>query len=205
MGRKSTNKANYLTVQELSAIVEKSKQSIYRRMKPNNPFWKYVNTFDGVKMVHKSAVSEVYGIDYAFIAYDDGNVENESTDLRPTDPLIKLLNDQITQKDKQIADMQRTIDNLHEALNAEQLLNGQNTLRIQELTALITNKQAGAAPGADQDTRQTGTDQVQHSARFTETDKAGADKAQPDEQQQAEQEPGKEQSIWQRIRAAIGF
>lgn len=195
MGRKSANIANYVTVQELSAIVGRSKQSIYRRMTPDNPFWKYVHSFKGIKMVHKAAISEVYGIEYEFAPNYEEAIEDQA-ETNDSTQLLKLLQGQIEKKDKQISDMQRTIDNLHEALNAEQLLNGQNTLRIQELTALIAGgqEQAGDRPGADQDTRQDkaapGADQEQ------------AGDTQPDS---TKQEPEQQKSIWQRIRAAIGF
>ena len=127
-------KSEYITIAELSKLVGKSNQSIYKKMKQKPSFNQYIRIFDGKKYVHKSAVWEEFGVEIeGFKPVEDKGLEN----TQPDDQLISVLTDRINSQKQQIEAMQRTIDSLGEMLKAEQLLHGQTAARLQQATLLI--------------------------------------------------------------------
>lgn len=128
MGAKNPD---YLSVSELADSVQKSKQWIYRLVKTDSEFSKYVVTVDGKQKIKKAAITEFFGY-----------TENG----KPEDPLVTILKDQISSQKQQIDSLQRTIDNLSEMLKAEQVLHGQTSARLQQATLLIEDLRKQAAP-----------------------------------------------------------
>lgn len=154
MARKSANKADYLTVNELSQKVNRSIQSIYKRMRPGNSLWKYVREIDGIKMVHKNALREIYGV---MVDGDDVHVFASAEELPPETPeekMIRFLQRQIQEKDEQLRRKDEQIDNL---MNTQAVLHN-------KLLALMDKSQS-SEDGQTVDVKQT----VEPSESFTQT------------------------------------
>lgn len=132
MNEKSFNKADYLTVKEFATMVEKSPQSVYKRLERKENKVKYMFTYDGRKYIHKAAVWDLYGIDAGF----NTHVNDTETAIQPEDEqdhtyhFIAILKEQIVTKDKQIAD-------LTELLKHEQMLHAATQSKLQETLARL--------------------------------------------------------------------
>lgn len=126
---------DYLTINEFATRVHKSTQSLYKRIRENPDFSRYVMVVNGHKVVHKSALQEVYGIEP-----DPEVIENDvQPDENPSQELINVLKQQIAEKDKHIAELTEALINsqkLHAATSAK-------------LASLLEDKQR--AEGADQE------------------------------------------------------
>lgn len=139
MGRKSTNKADYLTVGEFAKRVGKSSQSVYKKMKPSHSFWRYVQDFDGTRMIHKAALSEVYGVS---VEGDNGYQQEISEELPTSDNLIiKTLQDRVDEQSRTIDALNKALASAQEALQNEQKLHGITQARLR----LLEDKTATAA------------------------------------------------------------
>lgn len=211
MGDKAFNRANYLTVKELATIVEKSQQSVYRRLERKQNKTKYLRTYDGKMYVHKSAVWDLYGIDAGFTIHSDNvsdsapEQQNDAVDVDSS--AIPFLMEQIQKKDKQLEDMQRTIDNLSEALKAEQVLRANADKRILMLETMAKDQTATKDTDADQeqpqapDATETTTEAVRTSTDASESVSDGIDTtvspAVSEEPQDAQKKPKKKRSFWQ--------
>lgn len=110
--------SDYMSVQELSGIVNKSPQWIYKLMQKNAVFNGYTKLIDGKKRVHKSAIWQYFGIEYEGHKPDDGVMK----EVRPEDAVYSALVEQLRAKDEQIRLLHDTIDSLTDSLKAEQLL-----------------------------------------------------------------------------------
>jgi len=116
---------DYLSVKDFAEKVGKSDQAIYKRIEKNPDFRSYTAVVNGKKMIHKSAIKDVYGIEP-----DPEDIEKAT---QPEDnqqlEIINLLKEQLKEKDKQIAD-------LTEALINEQKLHANTATRL----ALLEDK-----------------------------------------------------------------
>lgn len=149
-------RAEYITITELSKLVSKSPQSIYKKMKQKPSFNQYIRVFDGKKYVHKTAVWEEFGVAVEGCEPDESKgLENP----QPDSPLVSVLTDQVQTQKQQIENMQRTIDSLTEALRAEQLLRASADKRIAALLEDMQNReQATGKPDSETEQEQaTGT------------------------------------------------
>lgn len=125
---------DYLSVNEFATRIDKSTQSIYKRIRENPDFIKYVVVVNGHKLVHKSALQEVYGIEP-----DPEVIEDDvQPDENPNQELINLLKQQLQEKDKHIAE-------LTQALIYEQKLHANTSARL----AMLEDRQR--AEGVDQE------------------------------------------------------
>lgn len=128
-------KSEYLTIKDFASQAHVTVQSIYKKIREKPDFMRYVATFNKVKMIHKSALQEVYGIsDGADEA--SGQPEESKPDSNQQMELIDLLKEQLRAKDKQIAD-------LTEALKAEQILRSNADQRIKLLESRTDQPEAG--------------------------------------------------------------
>lgn len=150
MGEKSFNKANYLTVKDFAQTVEKSVQSVYKRIERKENRGKYLRTYEGRKYIHKAALWELYGIDTGFnvhISDDDTAVESDAESL-----LVKVLREEIAKKDKeleakniQIAEKDKQIAGLFGFLSEEKAKVRQLTAQVDNLKLSLEDKQADHA------------------------------------------------------------
>lgn len=138
-------KSDFISVSELAKKVEKSQQYVYKLIKTKPSFREYVKSFDGKKMIHKSALSEYFGI------VDDKVEETDKTVEQPgiNQDMLKLLSDQvqdlrqqISVKDQQIADQAEQIRQITLALRSEQL----TLARIEEQLLLVTKPESDQEP-----------------------------------------------------------
>lgn len=201
MGRKSTNKADYLSVIEFAKLVGKSSQSLYKKMKPDNKFWRYVQTFNGTKMIHKSALYEVYGV-----SIEDNNINqpDEFIELPSDNNLVRELKERIAEQSRTIDELHKALASAHESLQNEQKLHGITQARLKALE----DKQANhAASQADQeqpqapDATETTTEAFRTSTDASESVSDGIDTtvspAVSEEPQDAQKKPKKKRSFWQ--------
>ena len=155
MKEKAFNRANYLTVKEFAGIVEKSLQSVYRRLERKENKTKYLRTFDGKKYIHKAAAWDLYGIDIGYTppAEAEPDISDDTT------LAVKILLEQVKAKDKQIEAKDRQIEELNEQIRRAQILHAETqnklTATMQRLHAL-EDRQATRAQetgnAADQET-----------------------------------------------------
>lgn len=180
-------KAEYITITELSKLVSKSPQSIYKKMKQKPSFNQYIRVFDGKKFVHKSAVWEEFGVAI------DGCEPDESKGLenpQPDSPLVSVLTDQVQAQKQQIENMQRTIDSLTEALKAEQILRANADQRIAALLEDMQNRERDTGTFDQMQNREqsagndTGTGQEQTTEAPAGETKRGQATGTPDGQEQ---------------------
>lgn len=124
MGRPSKElKSEYITVAELSKLVHRSPQSIYKKMKQKPSFNQYIRVFDGKKYVHKSAAWREFGVK---VEGEKPVSDNSTIVSDPESILVNLLKEQLQTKDDQIKALQ-------EALRNEQILLAQAYQRIEFL------------------------------------------------------------------------
>lgn len=203
MGRKSTNKADYLSVTEFAKLVGKSSQSLYKKMKPDNRFWRYVQSFNGTKMIHKSALYEVYGV-----SIEDNNINqpDEFIELPSDDNLVRELKERIAEQSRTIDELHKALASAHESLQNEQKLHGITQARLK---ALEDKQATHAADQADQKQPQAPeptTEVVRTSTDASETVSDGIDTtvtpAVSEEPQSAPEEHKKKWSFW---RWLLGF
>lgn len=126
---KKTDESQYLSVAEVSAQTGKSRQWIYKLVNNNVAFSKYVATFNGKQKIHKSAITEYF---------------NGHTVVKPVDEYTNLLRQQLDLANKRI-------DELTEALKNEQLLHGQTTARLQQVTLLLEDTRKPETPTSEPD------------------------------------------------------
>ena len=130
------NNAEYISVSELSKRVGKSKQWIYKLIKTDPDFKKYVKTVGGIAMVNKSVITEFFA-----------PVEVKKPDEQLVETLIE-----------QVAYLKKQYDDLMKLFEREQYFRAQEKAELAEIKLLIADLQAGrteepeaAAPaGADQ-------------------------------------------------------
>ena len=125
--QKTFDLSEFLTVKEFANRVGKSQQSIYKRME-QMPFKRYVTEINGKKMIHVSAIADLYTRDNQTVSPD--TEETETVFRTANDDMIEFLKRQIEEKDRQIA-------SLNEALKNEQLLRASADRRI----ALLETRQ----------------------------------------------------------------
>lgn len=125
MGKKNSD---YISVSELAKLVGKSPQWVYKMIKQKPSFYDYIKVIDGHKKVHKSAVWQVFGVEYEGFTSDDKPVE---TDSKPD--TMTILVEQLKNQQQQIESLQRTIEALTDALKAEQILRANADARIKML------------------------------------------------------------------------
>lgn len=136
MGRPSKElKSEYITVTELSKLVHRSPQSIYKKMKQKPSFNRYIRVFDGKKYVHKSAAWQEFGVE---LDGDKPLHEIPPVSSKPEDILIGVLKDQIRANDEQLKVKDEQIKALQEALRNEQVLLAQAYQRIEFLETKTT-------------------------------------------------------------------
>ena len=126
---------NYISVQEFSTIVQKSPQWIYKMINRKPSFRPYVKLVGNKKMIKKSAIWEVFGVEYEGHKPEAAKTYDESE---------SLLIQQLKQKDAQIDALQRSleamqqnINSLAEAIRAEQVLRANADNRIKLLESKI--------------------------------------------------------------------
>ena len=115
---------DYLSVAELADSVQKSKQWIYRLIKTDDAFVKYVETIDGKQMIKKTVIPEFFG--YTEV-------------VKPENLLVSTLQEQLAIANKRA-------DDLSEALKNEQLLHAQTAARLQQATLLLEDLQKQPDP-----------------------------------------------------------
>ena len=125
MSRKSKD---YISVLELSEIVDKSPQWIYKLMQKSGPFNTYVKTIDGKKKLHKSVIWEFFGVEYEGHKPGDGAMKQ----TQPLDVVMSALLEQLRAKDEQIRMLHETINDLTDSLQAEQLLRSNSDRLLME-------------------------------------------------------------------------
>jgi hypothetical protein len=127
-----TKNTGYIGVQELSTIVNKSPQWIYKMINRKPSFKPYIKVIGNKKMVKKAAIWEVFGVEY------EGH---KPAAAKPDEEGESLLLEQLRKKDAQIEALQRSmeamqqsINNLTEAIRAEQVLraNADNRIKLLE-------------------------------------------------------------------------
>lgn len=118
--------SEYMSVQEVAEIVHKSPQWIYKLINRKATLSGYARTIGGSKKIHKSAIWEVFGVEY------EGHKPGEE---KKRDSGDDWFTKQLEKKDAQIEAMQRTIDSLTESLRNEQLLHANANRRIELLEA----------------------------------------------------------------------
>ena len=126
-GQKVHELSQYLTVKQFATKVERSQQSIYKKM-TYPEFQRYVIEYNGKKMIHVSAITDLY------TKHDEPETpkaaDTDHIEVPSRDDFIEFLKRQIEEKDRQIA-------SLNEALKNEQLLRASADRRI----ALLETRQ----------------------------------------------------------------
>lgn len=115
------NNAEYISVSELSKRVGKSKQWIYKLIKTDPDFKKYVKTVGGIAMVNKSVITEFFA-----------PVEVKKPDEQLVETLIE-----------QVAYLKKQYDDLMKLFEREQYFRAQEKTALAEMKLLIANLQAG--------------------------------------------------------------
>ncbi len=128
----------YLGVKEFAERVQKSEQSVYKRLRnKNDKIQQYVKLKDGKKVIAAAAIENLYYndcIEYEEIKEEKPFQENE---------IIKILKEQIEQQQKEIEFKNKQLDDLTEQLKAssERETNYQTLLnQQQQLTAAEKQK-----------------------------------------------------------------
>lgn len=181
---KDALKSEYLTIAEFSEVVNRTPQTIYKKIKKKPSFSTYIRVFDGVRYIHKSAIWDVYGIRYE--GYEPGFEPRSSSENEDQISLVKTLTEQIRSQQRQIEGLQRNIDNLLEAIKNEQSLRLNADRRIEVLTEQIRQQTAPPEERADQEERTAPPE-----------DQAASE-------QNKEPEPPKRPSFFERFRKAWG-
>lgn len=117
----------YMNVYAFAQKVNKSPQWIYKKMKQGSELARYTKVINGRKMLHQSAIWEVFGVDYDGYKPDDKPVYKEE------DTVVTVLSEQVKAQQSQIEAMQKTIDGLTEALKAEQILRANIDQKLAQL------------------------------------------------------------------------
>lgn len=133
---KAYDLSQYLTVKQFAIKVERSQQSIYKKM-ASPEFQRYVIEYNGKKLIHVSAITDLY------TKHDETETvkaaDTDHTEVPSRDDFIEFLKRQIEEKDRQIA-------SLSEALKAEQVLRASADHRI----ALLESKETQAGETIEQ-------------------------------------------------------
>lgn len=180
---KDALKSEYLTIAEFSEVVNRTPQTIYKKIKKKPSFSTYIRVFDGVRYIHKSAIWDVYGIRYE--GYEPGFEPRSSSASDDQTALVTALTEQIKSQQQQIEGLQRNIENLVETIKNEQKLRLIADNRIEALTEQI-RQQTATPEEPDQEDR---TDPPEDQAAS---------------EQNKEPEPPKRPSFFERFRKAWG-
>lgn len=120
----------YLSITDFAARAKVSKQSIYKRLNQlNNQLNNYVEMIDNQRMIDIRALQEIYGIEVEQPSQPKNNqVEQPNQpDSQPQNDteklLIEMLQKELDEKNKQIENLQRLVDQ-------EQQLNMANHKKI---------------------------------------------------------------------------
>lgn len=101
--------SDYISIAELSATVNRSRQWIYKMIDTKPSFKAYVRIIDGKKMIHKSVIWKEFGIGVEHIQDD---AAEELPPVTPEEKTISLLEAQLKEKDEQIKRKDEQINNL---------------------------------------------------------------------------------------------
>lgn len=139
--------SEYISVADFAKLVNKSQQYIYRLAKNKASFRKYVID-DGHIKIHKSAVSEAFGVEYE--GFKTGERQGY-TDTKPEAALQQALIDQIELLKKQLETKDAQLADLAQALHHEQILHAETSARLKDTAnrlQALEDKQR-QQPGAD--------------------------------------------------------
>ena len=111
MDQKQQNK-KYLSIKEVSEIVGCSPQSIYQRL--NTTLKDYVKVVKGKKNLNISVLKDIYNIDYQEnkqeFQQESKGFQQESKDTELLKSIVKTLQEELKEKNKQIEILQRLLD-----------------------------------------------------------------------------------------------
>lgn len=123
-------KDEYISVSEFARRAGVTKQSVYQRIQGR--LKKYVKDLNGQKVIHIKALNEVYGVDLEQgleqgLEQDlnKGSQEKNVIEMAVIDMLraeLETKNQQLQEKDKQIASLTAALENTTQALNVAQAL-----------------------------------------------------------------------------------
>jgi hypothetical protein len=151
---------NYISIAELAEQVGKTKQWIYRMLQEKPELARYVRVIDGKKKVHKSIIWKVFGV-----GVETEVNEQETTPETPEAAFLRVLQEQLKEKDKQLAEKDKQIADLYEALRRDQILHGETAARLKETTArlqaLEDRQAANVAPEQEEATNGPAGDPAQ--------------------------------------------
>ena len=129
----------YLGVKEFAERVQKSEQSVYKRLRnKNDKIQQYVKLKDGKKIIAAAAIDNLYNNDC--IEYEE--IKEEEKPLQDNE-IINILKEQIEQQRKEIEFKNKQLEDLTEQLKAssERETNYQTLLnQQQQLTAAEKQK-----------------------------------------------------------------
>lgn len=108
---------NYLSIKDFAIAVGISRQAVYKQL--NNKLQPYLKVVDGKKMIEKSAF-------VLFEKQDDVKQVEQQRDNQLTEKLIDMLQKELDEKNQQIAELQRLLDQA-------QKLNAMDKQKILEL------------------------------------------------------------------------
>ena len=119
-------KDEYISVSEFAKRAGVTKQSVYQRIQGR--LKKYVKDLNGQKVIHIKALNEVYGVDLEQGLEQDlnkGSQEKNVIEMAVIDMLraeLETKNQQLQEKDKQIASLTAALENTTQELNVAQAL-----------------------------------------------------------------------------------
>ena len=151
-------KDEYISVSEFAKRAGVSKQSVYQRIQGR--LKKYVKDLNGQKVIHIKALHDVYGVDLEQGLEQDLNKDSQGQNAIEM-AVIEMLraeldakNEQLRERDKQIASLTAALEHTTQALHAAQALHsgtikaqlGSGPDRSQEPEQVITVEDRPAAP-----------------------------------------------------------
>lgn len=131
----------YLSITDFAARAKVSKQSIYKRLNQlNNKLNNYVEKVDNQKMIDIRALQEVYGMEVEQPSQPKVNQVEQ-----PSQPDIQLQNDTekllIEMLQKELDEKNKQIENLQRIIDQEQQLNMANHKKILLLEEKLQDKE----------------------------------------------------------------
>ena len=175
----------YLTIKEFANQAGVSAQYVYKQIN-SGKLEKYAETVDGKKVLKPEALQII------------GKQKHDNQMTTDEQSIVSFLQEQLTEKDRQIAELQKALTQAQELLRTEQNVRYFSERRILLLEGQLQTSGDRTTPEAEKSNLGASEDVAEGSDMA-----AGAtDPTEPG--QQTSQEVGKRQvSIWQRIQRAI--
>lgn len=151
-------KNDYISVSEFSRRAGVTKQSVYQRIQGG--LKKYVKDLNGKKVIHIKALHDVYGVDLEQGLEQDLNKDSQGQNAIEM-AVIEMLraeldakNEQLRERDKQVASLTAALEHTTQALHAAQALHagtikaqlGPGVDQSQEPEPVITVEDPPSAP-----------------------------------------------------------